>query len=144
MIVDGAEAVDHFGGGLEATEERGDEDPMDRELGPELPTASKSPVFTILGQGWVPRAGGLHVPHGLEVVHPVAVPHNDDVLVEQFLQLYLVHNFLSRVPIRLTHFLELFVLLFFDLFWKVWLLGESWKNCEILTVCFWVVWEKVE
>ena len=54
VIVDGAEAVDNFGGGLETPEKWRNEDPMDREIngraaGPELPTASKSPVFSILG-----------------------------------------------------------------------------------------------
>lgn len=54
VVVDGAEAVDNFGGSLKAPEKWRNEDPMDREvdtgpLCPELPTPRKSPILSILG-----------------------------------------------------------------------------------------------
>lgn len=83
MVVDGAESGDDFGGGLEATEEGRDEYSVDRKLLiPKLLTRTEGPYLAGVDEGRVPLSGGGDSPERLEVVNPVAVPHDDDILVE--------------------------------------------------------------
>lgn len=72
----GGEAGDGTDGGLDAAEERGDEDPVDREsgVGSERPTSADCPGHARLVQRWVPGPRGLAQPFVIHVVEAVAVP----------------------------------------------------------------------
>lgn len=72
-----------FPGGLEAAEERRNEDSPDRKPDtlPEPPTRFERPFSTCLCQRRVPRPRRRHHPRRLEVVQTLPVPHYEDVLV---------------------------------------------------------------
>lgn len=83
-IVGGGEGSDDLGGGLDAAEERGNEEAVKRE-GEKVeksPTRIEGPNQAILVKRGVKRAGGGGRPGPVEVVEPVTVTHNDDVLVK--------------------------------------------------------------
>lgn len=82
--IDGAQRGDDSGGGLEAAEEGGDKDAVDRkgELLPELVAGGVGADVAVVGERRVPgaRRGGRPERHG--VVEAIAVAHYDDVLAQ--------------------------------------------------------------
>ena len=83
ITVKGTKSRDDLRCGLDAAEERGHEDPVDREpeLISDLPTGAKGPDPTLLDERWVPRPLRCGHPQWFEVVLAVSVTHYDNVLV---------------------------------------------------------------
>lgn len=77
------ESRDNLGSCLNATEERGDEDAVNREpdLRSDLLTGSESSNKTVLKERRIPRPGSCWDPEWLEVVDSIAVTHHEHVLV---------------------------------------------------------------
>lgn len=83
MVGDGGESGDDFGGGLDASKERRDEDAVESEgkVVAEVATRSEGSDPTRLDERWVPRSRCSGDPHGFEEVDAITVTHYDDVLV---------------------------------------------------------------
>ena len=93
-VGDGGEGRDNFGGGLNAAEEGGDEDAVERErevVAKDL-TGFECPKTALLNERWVPGAGGGGDPGMVEVVDAIAVSHYDDVLVKLRSGLHLMRD----------------------------------------------------
>ena len=96
--------------GLDAAEDWGHEDPVDREpqLTSDLPIGAKGPDPTLLDERWVPPPLSGGQGKWLEVVLAVSVSHYDDVLVLLLLLLMMVFRGFRGPRLHLLFFLDSF------------------------------------
>ena len=112
IIVKDTMSRDDLRCGLDAAEERGHEDPVDREsqLTSDLPTEAKGPDPTLLDERWVPPPLSGGQAKWFEVVLAVSVSHYDDVLVLLLLLLMMVFRGFRGPRLHLLFFFRLFFL----------------------------------